>query len=172
MLLVKYASDAERKRLEYLLEKWRGTLRFEKPSGAVLLIDARTEQLMKFVEELYSRIPRERVSLYRLEEAEFQLEPLTLEGVVRSGMGVNELWGAVNLVLAKLRGVLVSETRGEKVYVISSRKGVCKVRVSIAPRNGESLLRFAVEGFGEAVVHIYDRLAQELSYIGEVERHG
>jgi len=171
LLVVRYSSEAERKRLEYLLNKWESFLKIEKPTGAVLFIDARAEDILKFMEELYSKIPREKVSAYRLKEPEFHLEPLMLEGTVRTCMSVEEAWGAVNLVLARLKGALLSETRGERVYSVSSKKGVCNVRISVTPSNNGSILRFTVEGYGEAVIHIYNKLVHELSYIGEVERH-
>ncbi len=171
MLVVRYSSEAERKRLEYLLDKWRDRVRVEKPSGAILFIDTSPDNMISLVEELYSKIPREKVSIYQLREPEFQLEPLSLEGVVRTRMSPEEAWGALNLVLARLRGILVSETRGERTYTVSTKKGVARVRVSIMPGPGGSILRFVAEGYGEAVVHVYNRLVQELSYIGEVEGH-
>lgn len=171
LLIVQYGSEAERKRLEYLLDKWRSSLRIDKPSGAVLFIDANAEDMLKFMEELYSKIPKDKVSIYQLKEPEFHLEPLTLEGIVQSRMSVKEAWGAVNLVLARLKGTLLSETSGEMVYSISSRKGVCSVRISIVPDNKGSTVRFMVEGYGEAVIHVYNRLIREFSYIGEVEHY-
>ena len=171
LLVVRYGSEAERKRLEYLVGKWRDVLRFERPGGAVLIVDGRVEDVMRFLEELYSRIPRERVSVYQLKEPEFHLEPLMLEGVVRTRMRVEEAWGAVNLVLARLRGALVSESGGERIYTVSSRKGVCRVRVSIVPSDDGSRLRFVVEGYSEAATYVYEKLLHELSYVGEVEKH-
>ena len=170
LLVVRYGSEAERKRLEYLLDKWKGSLRVEKPSGAVLFIDTKAEDMLKFMEELYSKIPREKISVYQLKEPEFHLEPLMLEGVVRTHMIVEEAWGAVNLVFARLKGALLSETSGERIYSVSSRKGVCNVRISVVPGSNGSILRFTVEGYGEAVIHVYNKLVHELSYIGEVER--
>ena len=168
LIVVRYGSEAERKRLEYLLDKWRGSLRVSRPSGAVLFVDAGAEQVSAFLEELYSRIPRERIVVYRLEEAGLRLEPFVLEGAVRVGVGVEEAWGIVGLVFARLRGVLLSEVAGERVYSVSGKGGVCRVKVSVVPSGSGSLLRFVVEGYGEVVARVYDRLLRELSYVGEV----
>lgn len=72
------------------MDKWGDPLRIDKPSGAILFIDASAEDILKFMEELYSKIPKDKVSIYQLKEPEFHLEPLTLEGVVRSCMSVEE----------------------------------------------------------------------------------
>jgi len=146
-------------------------MKIEKPSGTILFIDGKTEDMLKFMEELYSKISKEKVNIYQLREPEFYLEPLTLEGIVRTHMSVEETWGAISLIFTRLRGALLSETKGERIYSISSRKGICNVRVNVAPNNSGSILRFVVEGYGEAIVHVYNKLIRELSYLGEVERY-
>lgn len=171
MLVVRYTSEAERKRFEYLLDKWEQSLRIEKPSGSILIVSESPDKVLRFLEELYSKIPRERVDVYKIVEPDFYLEPLVLEGVVESSMSAGEAWGAIGLVFARLKGVLVSETRGERVYKVSVKKGTVTVRVIVEPGDRGSRIRFIVEGYGEVVPHIYNKLVREFSYLGEVVGH-
>ncbi len=170
MLIVRYGSEAERKRFEYLIEKWEELLSIEKPGGAIVLIDGRIDYVMKFLEELYSRIPRNEVMVYKLVEPDIHITPLTLEAEIRSGMSVNEVWGALGLLVAKLRAVLISETGGSRVYQVSTKGGSCRIKFSVVPHRGGSVITLTVEGFGSVVSNVYNKLLKELSLIGEVIR--
>ncbi len=171
LLLVRYRSEAERKRLEYLIEKWESNVRIERPGGAILIIDDGIDNVLKFLEELYSKIPRDEVSIYKLSEPDLHISPLTLEADVRTAMDANEVWGAIGLITAKLRAVLISETSNSRVYQVSTKGGSCRVRFTVSPLGNGSLITFTVEGFGAVVSNVFDRLVKELSLIGEVIKH-
>ena len=168
MLIVRYSDDAERKRFESVLERWRSRVKISKPSGAVVIVSADTADMVSFLDDLYSRVPREHVEVYRLTEPEFLMEPLVLRGKVETSMEPGGVWGAVNLTMARFRGVLISETQYVKRYRVSTRKGSCDIEFSVHRVDGRTVLEFAVEGFGEAVPFVYDRVSHELSYLKEV----
>ena len=96
------------------------------------------------------------------------MEPLVLRGKVETSMDPSGVWGAVNLTMAKFKGVLISETQYVKRYRVSTRKGSCDIEFSVHRVDGRTVLEFAVEGFGEAVPFVYDRVSHELSYLKEV----
>ncbi len=168
LLLVRYRSEAERKRLEYLIEKWEGNVRIKRPGGAVLIIDGGVDNILKFLEELYSKIPRDEVSIYKLAEPDLHISPLSLEADVRTLMDVNEVWGAIGLITAKLRAILISETSNSRIYQVSTKGGSCRVRFIVSPLGSGSLVTFIVEGFGAVVSNVFSRLVKEFSLIGEV----
>ena len=45
MLIVRYESDAERKRLDYAIERWENKIKVEKPKGAVILVEGNEEDV-------------------------------------------------------------------------------------------------------------------------------
>ena len=55
LILVEYQSDAERKRIDYAVEKWQGKADVSKPRGAV--IEFRNGDIDSFLDNLYSRLP-------------------------------------------------------------------------------------------------------------------
>ncbi|HID43090.1 MAG TPA: hypothetical protein EYP30_04815, partial [Archaeoglobaceae archaeon] len=59
LLILSYESDAERKRIDYAIERWRTKLRVNKPKGAVVILDGGEEELNRFIEDLFSRIELE-----------------------------------------------------------------------------------------------------------------
>jgi len=168
LLIVRYSDDAERKRFESVLERWRSRVKISKPSGAVVIVSADTADMVSFLDDLYSRVPREHVKVYKLTEPEFLMEPLILKGKTETFMEPSGVWGAVNLTMARFKGVLVSETQNARRYRVSTRKGSCTVEFSIRRISGKTILEFSVEGFGEVVPFVYDRISHELSYLKEV----
>ena len=170
LIVARYDTESERKRLEYLLEKWEDKLKVKKPSGSIIMVDGDTDVLLSFLEELYSKVPREHIEVYKLSEPEFHLEPLVLEGMVESTKGVNEIWSVIDFIMARYHGVLVSEITNQKVYKVRTRKGECSIKLSLFKKNSSVTLKFSVEGYGEVVPYIYERLVTDFSYLGKVIR--
>ena len=168
MLIVRYKDDAERKRFESVLERWRNKVKISKPGGAVIIVSTDTANMISFLDDLYSRVPREHVEVYKLTEPEFLIEPLVLRGKVETSMEPNGVWATINFIMARFKGVLISETQYIKKYRVTTRKGSCDVKFSVHRVDGRTVLEFAVEGFGEAVPFVYDRVSHELSYLKEV----
>ncbi len=171
LLLVRYGSEAERKRLEYLIERWGDALRFERPSGTALIVEGSVDKVFRFIEELYSRIPREEVRLYKLVEPDIHLAPLTLEAVVKTSLSVEEVWGAISLAAAKLKAALISEAGNTRTYQVSVKGGSCRVRFTVKPSGTGSVIELTVEGFGSAIPSAFNKLLRELSPVGEVVRY-
>ena len=168
MLITRYSVESERKRLEYLLEKWEGKLKIKRPSGSIVIVDGDATTMLGFLEELYSKIPKEHVEIYKLSEPEFHLEPLVLEGAVETSKKVNEVWSIVDFVMTRYHGILISEITNQRVYKVKTRKGECQVRFSIFEGDSLVVLEFSIEGYGEVVPYVYKRLLSDFSYLGRV----
>jgi len=72
LITVKYDNDAERKRMEYIFEKWAGKLNIVKPEGIVAIINELGEEslVQDFIKDLLSRssqTSRNGINVYRLE---------------------------------------------------------------------------------------------------------
>ncbi len=170
LLIVRYGDDAERKRLEYILERFRERIRAVKPSGAVWIIDGSPRDVEVFMEELLARVPRDRVELYKLEEPDLRVEERKSRIEVETGMSEGEALGAVGLVIARLRGALLSEIGGVREYVLRPRGGYARVRVKVLPRSEGSVVRIDVSGYGSGFYRIINNLLDELSLLGVVRR--
>ena len=168
-MIVEVSGDADRKRLEYLVERYSSAgLAVRKLCGGVLLVDGSGDVVRGFVDEALARFGRGRVSVWALSPPGFEVRPSRFERVFKVAEGFGDVWGVVDFVMTKLRGSLVSETGGgaSRVYRVRSRYGVVDVRFDLLPGPGGSrALRVAVEGFGSAVSRVFERLVSELSYI-------
>jgi len=72
MLVLDYESDAERKRIDYAIERWQNKLKISKPKGTIIIIDGRQDKIDEFVEDLCSRLEgsekKVRIHISTLEE--------------------------------------------------------------------------------------------------------
>ena len=165
---IRYSSDAERKRAEYVLDRYSGRVNIRKARGSVLFVSGEEGSVESMLRELYARLGPGKVRVYRVVEEEGP-EPLraTIEARLRFS-SIEEAWGAVSAVMARLRGVLAGQYGGGREYRIHGRGGMVVVRVFLEG-GGDVRARFVVEGFGPNVFRVRDQLGEELSYIGEVE---
>ncbi len=160
--------DADRKRLEYVLEKFgSGGLRVRKLCAGVLIVDAGADETLRFLDELLSRFGEGRVRAWSLGEPDFEVQPLSMERSFRVAEGFRDVWGVVGFVMSKFRGVLVSESVGgaSRVYRVRSRYGVVDVRFDLLETPSGRVLKVRVEGYGAAVPHVFERLVKEISYV-------
>ncbi len=171
MLIVRYGGEAERKRLEYVLERFKDRVKTVKPGGSVVLIDGDREDVKFLLEELFSRLPRENVALYKLSEPDVEVEERRRVLEVEARSPVEEVWGAISLIMARLKGSLVSEVRGSREYVVRPRGGYARVRIHVSPvSGGGSLVRVVVEGYGSGFDRVVSGLVDELGLLGVVRR--
>jgi len=159
--------DADRKRLEYVLDRWSASVRVRKLCAGTLIVEAGPDTMLRFVDDLLSRFDRGAISIWSLTEPDFTLNPLTLERRFRVPEEFRDVWGVVNFVMSKFRGALVSEslTGASRVYRVRSKYGVATVRFDLTEAGGRRTLTLRVEGFGKAVPHVFNRLVREISYI-------
>ncbi|MEA1895654.1 MAG: hypothetical protein U9N36_10740 [Euryarchaeota archaeon] len=163
LIVAKYTDDAERKRIDYTIERWKAVTGVEKPDGVPILFKG--ENVEDFVEDLYSRLSRDHVSAYSLNDVSFEIEKeelsieTTLEGDLET---VRKFLG---FIMAKQKGVLITGTEFERMYVVSTRKG--KAEVSINLTDG-GRVRILISGYGDALGLIREKIESEIRYFKEV----
>lgn len=166
LLVVRYAGDVERKRVDYLLSRYSGRVRSERLHGSTIILEGSWEVFEELLRELYARIPRERVEAYRIERVDVDVEPSRFRGVVEArGLGLDEAWGAVELMARRLRGVLVSQAGGERRYRLYVRGGVADALFRVRDGLAGAVIEFIVEGYGPHVEQVYREVLRELSYL-------
>lgn len=170
MVFVRLSGDADRKRLEYLLEKYGRKGGVRRICGGVVLADLGREDMEKFAEELYSRFGSDKVDIWFLAKPDFELRPSEYERVFRVRGPCSGAWVLVDFVMAKLRGVLVSESMSgaSKVYRARTKLGGVEARFEVLGESGGYCrLLVRVSGYGPAAGHFFKRLVRELSPLEE-----
>ena len=162
IVFVAYDNDAERKRVDYLLEKWSSRADIRKPRGLVFYIEA--DDVEGFLEELFSRLEgnvRDKVEVYRAERLSETVEARrrSLEYLIDEERKVVERF--MGYLLSKLNASLLRSEGGTKVYNVYTRKGRGTLRVTI---EGDRRTRVSVdvEGYGDVVDFLAERIDDEL----------
>lgn len=168
LIVAKYADDAERKRIEYVFDKWSGRLQVSAPKGITAVVDGAADQsdVQELVRELYSRSSRGNVSLFKMEPVEFadierEERDLTLE-LSEKRETVEKLIG---FVMARQKALYKSGTpQAGSLYEVTSKKGKAEITVRLKESDGRVKLRLSIAGYGPVVDYLHGKLAEELKY--------
>ncbi|WP_297435443.1 hypothetical protein [Thermococcus sp.] len=168
LFIVGYENDAERKRVEYLLDKWSNRARISKVRGISFIIDS--SDVEGFAEELLSKLDpptEEKVRVYRVEPEDIgsrvsptrrEIEHLTREEPVV----VRKL---LKYVLSKFGAYYVSSEGNVSRYRAYTKKGRMEVEVLVEERDNGTAVVIAIEGYGTAVEDMARKLERELSIL-------
>lgn len=162
LILVDYESDAERKRIDYLLDKWEERARIRKPRGVVVIID--TEEPQRFIEELFSRLEGNvtgKVEVYSLKRLRTNIKPQRKSLGFRINEEKKVVERFVEYLMSKLNANYLGVEDGFKSYSVYTRKGSALIRV-LVKGDGNSRVVFEVEGYGDAVDFLAQRISEEL----------
>jgi hypothetical protein len=166
LIIAKYSDDAERKRIEYVLDKWRGRLRITKPDGIISILDG--EGVGELVEELYSRTSKGNIRVYRVDEETVEIDKGEREIKLVLNEKKETVEKLVGYVMAKQKAVLKRETKEplEKVYELTTKKGKGEISVAFREEGKTISLRILINGYGEVVDFLSAKLTDELKYLG------
>ncbi len=162
ILFVAYDSDAERKRIDYLLDKWSSRATVKKPRGMVFYIE--TDDAQGFLEELFSRLEgnaEEKVEVYEARGVRKTVNARRrrLEYTIDEEAKVVERF--IDYLLSKMNATQVESSGEEKTYSVYTRKGRGTIRLRI--RNGrQTFVFFEIEGYGDVVDFLAERIDEEL----------
>jgi len=171
LITSKYNNDAERKRLEYIFEKWAGKLTIVKPEGILTMIDdLGNEGLMnEFIKDLYSRSSqssKDSIAVYRIEKTEPAIKPEQKELNLETKQKRETVEKLLSFIMARQKAVFKPESDLPfvKTYEVNSKKGTVQIIVLIKENKDVIKLLFTITGYGDAVNLIYNKLKEELKY--------
>jgi hypothetical protein len=163
LIVAKYTDDAERKRVDYAIERWKAVTGVEKPDGVPILFKG--ENVEDFVEDLYSRLSRENVSVYSLNDVSFEIEKEEMSIETTLNGDLETIRKFLGFIMAKQKGVLITETESERIYEVSTRKGKANVAINLTDGGR---VRIVISGYGDALGLIREKIESEIRYFKEV----
>ncbi len=162
ILFVGYESDAERKRIDYLLDRWAEKAVIKKPRGMVFYIE--TDAPQEFLKELFSKLEGnidEKVEVYEAKKVQKNVETRrrSLSYTIPEEKKIVEKF--IEYLLSKLNASHYRSNAIAKTYSVYTRKGRATIKV-VTRGNEKSHVVFEIEGFGEAVDYLAERIDEEL----------
>ncbi|NPA47188.1 MAG: hypothetical protein GXO14_00915 [Thermococci archaeon] len=162
IVFVNYDGDAERKRVEYLLSKWRSRGKVERPKGINAVMELDRGEMEEFLRELLSKLegdPKEKVRVFRGREIEPSVDTIkkSLEYELREDPKVVEK--LIDYVMVKLNAT--RKDASGRVYDVYTRKGKATIEVAVSGTGGRCSVKFLISGYGEAVDFLASKIDDE-----------
>jgi hypothetical protein len=165
LIIAKYSNDAERKRIEYVLDKWKESLRITKPEGIITIVEG--GEIEGLLEDLYSRTTKSNITLYKIEKQTVEVERAECELRLKLNDKKETIEKLVSFVMAKQKAVLIRETKQpfERVYEVITKKGRAEISALLRDEGEAVVLRMRIAGYGDVVEFMKNRLGDELRYM-------
>ncbi len=164
VVFVNYGSDAERKRIEYLLSKWSSRVAVKRPRGLTAVLSIDEKGMKEFLRELLSRLegdPKEKVKVLRGVEVTPSVKTIEreLNYTVKDSLNVVEKF--VEYLMLKLNATPYGRDALGTIYEVYTRKGKVTVRVVVSETRDGCSVKFKVSGYGEAVDFLAGKIDDE-----------
>ncbi|AAL80777.1 hypothetical protein PFDSM3638_03260 [Pyrococcus furiosus DSM 3638] len=170
LFIVDYSDDAERKRIDYLLEKWQDQAIISKPRGLIFIIE--TRDINKFAEELFSKLSPQsskKVRAFVIQEENLQSKIPPKEKVLEyySKESENVVKRLLRYIFSKNNLYYYSSDNYSEEYFTLTRKGRVSIEVSVKPISGGTKVKLRLSGYGEAVEYVAEKIDNDIRLLLE-----
>jgi len=175
LIVIDYDKDAERKRIDYLIEKWSNKGNMEKIRKIAIIADI--DDIDGFINDIMSRLegnPEEKVRVYEIKEIKKTIssKKITLSyKITGKKEGVESF---LKYLMIKLGASYECSVNGTKKYEVYTKKGSCSISIKlyenlrfsnpVGYENNENklIINFEIEGYGESVDLIKNKIDNDM----------
>lgn len=169
LLVVDYHSDAERKRIDATIDRWKAKKDVRKEKGVVIRIN--DDEIEDFMQDLYARLDRgtESVRMYAAEEYNPEVEEISKTLQYETEMECETVRQFLRYILNKMNVSTEGARDGVESYTAYTRKGQAEIGIVWAKDSRNTKVTVYVSGFGDAVLFVAGRIDEEVSvFLGGV----
>ncbi len=168
IVFVDYFSDAERKRIDYAVERWRGKADVSKPKGTAILFH--NQDIDGFLEDLCSRLDSGWDQVRVFEAAPYEPDMAAQRETLQyhSAEPGDMIRKFLGYVMAKINAQYEQQTGDVMLYSASTKKGQARIEIRVTDTENGSDTVVTVSGYGKAGPFVRDRIDEELrTFLGE-----
>lgn len=169
LLVVDYHSDAERKRIDATIDRWKAKKDVRKEKGVVIRIN--DDEIEDFLHDLYARLDRgtESVRMYTAEEYHPDVEEISKTLQYETEMECETVRQFLRYILNKMNVSTEGVRDGVESYTAYTRKGQAEIGLVWGKDSRNTKVTIYVSGFGEAVSFVAGRIDEEVGvFLGGV----
>lgn len=169
LIIVDYQSDAERKRIDYAIERWKDRGVLHKPKGTILHYSG--EQIDEFLDDIYSRLGmgKEAVHVFAGDLYSPAVTEQTKHLEYSTKMETVILGKFLNYIMNKLGASFEGNQGNIRCYTAYTKKGQVGIDISMREKEKTELL-ITLRGYGDVVSFIAERIDKELKVFLEEEK--
>ncbi|MCL4336087.1 MAG: hypothetical protein M1393_08475 [Candidatus Thermoplasmatota archaeon] len=166
IIQVEYENEAERKKIEYIMNQWPQST--ERPKGYVIFV--KDEDFEVLYQTIAAKFPESRIGSYKLAEVRPEIESLTcrVSFVFSDMQKYDQVKAFINYLVNKRRGVLVSSLGDILSYRIMTRKATVELDVTFISTQPVKLL-IEIRGPTEGVNLVEKEFSQEIEIFGGIK---
>ncbi|AEF97209.1 hypothetical protein [Methanotorris igneus] len=163
LVVVDYEKDSERKRIDYLIERWSNRGSIEKIRKMAIIVDV--DNIDDFIKDIMSRLegnPEEKVKVYEIKEVKKTIpsKKITLNYEVADKKEVVE--GFLKYLMAKIGASYECSINDTKKYEAYTKKGSCSISIKLKEKGNKLIINFEIEGYGESVDLIKNKIDNDM----------
>jgi hypothetical protein len=166
LIVVNYDKDAERKRIDYLIERWSNKGNIEKIRKMAIIIDLKnSNEVDEFVKDIMSRLegnPEEKVKIYKIEEVKkiVSSKKTALNYEIMDKKEAVE--GFLKYLMIKIGASYECSVNDTKKYEAYTKKGSCSISIKLKEKGNKLIITFEIEGYGESVDLIKNKINNDM----------
>ena len=164
LIIVKYSDEPERKRIEYAMDRWGEVMKLGRPDGIPIIVHD-DNKMKEMIDDLYARTSREKVSVYKLSEASFEVVETEKLIKVELNGDLETVEKLIGMIVAKQNATFKYEILSRKMYDVYTKKGGAEILTHLTPNNGKVTVEILIKGYGEASELLYGKINNELKYL-------
>lgn len=150
------------------MERWGKEMKLGRPDGISIIVDEENENVMEFVDDLYSRTSKEKVKIYKLSDSSFELKEKEEHLKTELEGSLETVEKFIGFILAKQNALIQSSTSSGKLYQVSTKKGNAEISTSFRAENNKVIVNIRVRGYGNAPELIFNKINNEIKFFKEV----
>jgi len=162
LLVIDYETDAERKRIDSTIDRWRSKLDIHREKGVVIRFSG--NRIDEFLRDLYARLDKggDNVRIYASEAITPQVEEISENLSYITDIDATSLEKFLRFLLNKMNAGYEGRTEGGESFSAYTRKGRASITTRIQERNGERQVFINITGFGAVVQFVSKRIDDDL----------
>lgn len=165
LLILDYETDAERKRIDYAIERWQNKLKISKPKGTIIVIDGKQDRIDEFVEDLCSRLEKseEKVKVHKISSYAPEIEKNVNRIVYDTTEQKDFIEKFIEYLMVKLSASYEYSSKIGKVYKVNTKKGNAKLEIALRSKDNGTDITIAIDGYGDVVDFISNKINNEMN---------
>jgi hypothetical protein len=165
LLILDYESDAERKRIDYALERWQNKLKISKPKGTIIIIDGKQDKIDEFVEDLCSRLEEseKKVKVHKISDYAPEIEKNVKKISYQTKEKRDFIEKFIDYLMAKISASFEYNSKIGKVYKLYTKKGQANLEIILRDGSEGTDVTIEIDGFGDVVDFIKNKIDNEMS---------
>ena len=168
LIVVDYQSEAERKRIDYAVERWKDKGTVHKPKGTVIHFSG--DEIDDFLDDIYSRLSvgKEAVHVFAGDPYSPSVSEQTKHLEYSTKMEKKSVEGFLNYIMNKLGASYDGNPDDIKRYTAYTKKGQVGIDISLSEGENTDIL-ILIRGYGDVVSFVSGRIDNELKVFLKVE---